>query len=451
MNSTPIITSSTAANTHYVSAARRNLQRLNIIRSIAIGGQCLSLYYFWQIENIGLPLSLLISTLALYTIIFLFSSWRCRWPKNITEPEFFGHLLMDIGFFTTLLYFSGGASNPFVSYYLVPISIAAATLSNRYTWSVTILSVIAYSCLLKFNYPIQALAPDIDPHAQHAAMSENEKGINLHILGMWANFLVSAVLITYFVVQMANELRRQEQRLVEQREDQLRDEQVLAVATLAAGTAHELGTPLNTMQILLDEIEASQINANTPSELIKDISTLRQQVITCRATLRQLVATAQLNSSQQSHSESASEYFDSLFENWLVMRPDVNVTMTTVADLPNINVNYTPTMAQALQNLLNNAADASPSQVDVELNWNHQCVELKIRDYGEGINPELLEQMGQAFVSSKSDGLGIGLFLAKSAIARFGGTLTIDNANNPSGVITRVSLPLQQLLPSIAR
>ena len=186
------------------SAARRNLQRLNIIRCIAIGGQFLALYYFWVVEDIGLPGNILTTILLMYSAVLAISSWRGHWRLPITELEFFGHLLVDIAFFTALLYFSGGASNPFVSYYLVPISIAAATLPSGYGWLIAALSLGAYSGLLQYNYPVAALSPH---HGHHGSESG---GINLHLIGMWANFLVSAALITFFVARMAVELRRQE-------------------------------------------------------------------------------------------------------------------------------------------------------------------------------------------------------------------------------------------------
>lgn len=132
---------------------------------------------------------------------------------------------------SVLLYLTGGASNPLVSYYLVPVSIAAATLARQLSWAVAGLAFACYSLLLVWYRPVAALAP---------AMHHGD--VNLHVLGMWANFAVSAGLISYFLVNMATELRRQQQHLTRQREEQLRDEQLLGIATLAAGAAHELGT-----------------------------------------------------------------------------------------------------------------------------------------------------------------------------------------------------------------
>lgn len=411
------------------SAARRNLRWLNIIRGIAIGGQFFALYYFWGVKNIGLPGTILTTILLIYAGVLIISSWRSYWRQPITETEFFGHLLVDIVFFTALLYYSGGASNPFVSYYLVPISIAAATLRWRFSWLMTLLSLAAYTGLMLHNYPIPALSPNQTHHL-------GDQRINLHIAGMWATFVISAVLITYFVVKMAHGLRQQEALATQQRENQLRDDQVLAVATLAAGTAHQLGTPLNTMQILLDEMQAQPQNQNTGA----DLETLRQQVQECRKTLQRLVATAELTSDAQAQPQDLRHYFNNLFVNWRVVRPDVEADIQIGCHSPRATAYFPPTVAQSLQNLLNNAADAS-QKVDVRLKWTAQQAELNIRDYGPGISNAMAEHPGKPVISSKPGGLGLGLFLTHTALNRIGGKVTLTNAPD-GGAVTKAIIPL---------
>jgi two-component system sensor histidine kinase RegB len=423
-----------------ISAARQNLRQLSIIRNIALGGQLLALLFFSQIQTIGLPVNILSVILAFYALIIIATWWRSFQKPAITEPEFFGHLLMDILFFTALLYFSGGASNPFISYYLVPISIAATTLPTRYTWSVALLSLGAYSWLLGNHFPIPALAP-MSEHGHHSSSN------NLHIMGMWCNFAVSALLITYFVTRMASTLKQQEIKLAQQREDQLRDEQVIGIGTLAAGTAHELGTPLNTMKILVDEMqhEPSDSNASNfhPSDFKEELTILQQQIEQCRTTLKQLVATAE-TSTDSLEVKPAREYFDKLLERWQVMRPKTQANIYYADNLPECTIRFHPTIAQSLTNLLNNAADAS-SEVDVNLSWNTKAVQLSIRDYGKGITSEQLETLGQPFNSDKPDGMGLGLFLTQASVNRYGGEVSISPADD-QGTLTQVVLPLEVTL-----
>lgn len=423
-------------DTLIISAARQNLRQLSIIRNIALGGQLLALLFFSQVQDIGLPVITLSTVLALYGIVIAATWWRSFQSPAITEPEFFSHLLIDILFFTALLYFSGGASNPFVSYYLVPISIAATTLPLRYAWSIALLSLGAYSWLLVNYLPIPALSPALEQGHHHDSSN------NLHILGMWCNFVVSALLITYFVTRMASTLKQQEIKLAQQREDQLRDEQVIGIGTLAAGTAHELGTPLNTMKILVDEMrgEISDEIRDEKTDLDDDLSILQQQIEQCRTTLKQLVTTAE-TATDSLEVKPIREYFHKLLERWQVMRPKTQANIHYADNLPECKTSFHPTVAQSLTSLLNNAADASPEQVDVALSWDTKTVELSIRDYGEGITQKQQETLGKPFHSEKPDGMGLGLFLTQASINRYGGEVTISPAEG-RGTLTRVVLPL---------
>jgi two-component system sensor histidine kinase RegB len=377
------------------------------------------------VEDIGLPVLMLALVLSLYALVIATTWWRTFRQPPITPLEFFCHLLVDILFFTALLFFSGGASNPFISYYLVPISIAATTLPLRYTWAITILSLAAYSWLLNFYLPIPALAPG----HHHDGVS------NLHILGMWLNFAVSAGLITYFVTRMARTLKQQEEQLTTQRENQLRDEQLLAIGSLAAGTAHELGTPLNTMKILVDEMVADQSDSHD------DLKILQQQIEQCRLTLKQLVATAE-GTTDGGEKIALRSYFDRLFERWQLMRPGVQANIHYPDNLPDIHVRLHPTIAQSLTSLLNNAADASPDRVDIQVRWNLQNIELCIKDYGAGVAPQLRGRLGKAFTSNKPEGMGLGLFLTRATLQRYGGSITIKPGRK-SGSETKVILPIQ--------
>src|SRR5690606_5688492 len=171
------------------------------------------------------------------------------------------HLLTDCALLTAMLYLAGGATNPFVSWYLVPIAIAAATLPIRSTALLTGLCLLAYPVLMTSYLPLAILSPQQEvlalhdmaggelSHPQHAMHLAMDSGVNWHLAGMWLNFGLSALLITWFVTRMAAELRHQQAELAAIREQHLRDAQLLGIVTLAAGTVHELATRLSTMAI----------------------------------------------------------------------------------------------------------------------------------------------------------------------------------------------------------
>ncbi len=413
--------------------ALQNLQGLSLIRGLALVGQALALAYFSLIKPIDLPVVAISLVLSIYGAITAATWVRSKKPVPIVDNEFFIHLLVDIMFFSALLYLSGGASNPFISYYLIPISIAAITLPRRLTVATALAALLCYSWLLNNHITVQALAPMADAHGSHSSAG------NLHILGMWANFVISAVIITYVISRMAQTLRLQQQRIAEQREHQLRDEQLLAIGTLAAGTAHELGTPLNTMKIISDELIASQSQPNA------ELSLLQSQIELCKTTLRRLLTTAEQSQSSQLQPQLLTHYFSSLVERWQLMRPSLKASIQMAEHYQ--SATFHPTIEQSILNLLNNAADVSPEKVEVDIDWDDKQAQISIRDYGAGLQAEDIDHLGQAFVTNKRDGLGLGLFLSQATLTRFGGKVSLQNAPS-GGTVTQIVLPLNNPAPA---
>jgi two-component system sensor histidine kinase RegB len=412
------------------SASRHNLFRLGLIRTVVITGQGLALAYFSLINPIGLPTSTIALVLAIYASITIATANRGRVNIPITNREFFVHLLVDIFFFSTLLYLSGGASNPFISYYLISISIAAIVLPPLYTGVIALTTLLCYSLLLSFHIPVSAIAPH--------DMGHSMAGNNLHIWGMWANFVISAAIITYFVSRMASELKLQQQKIAEHREQQLQDEQLLAIGTVAAGTAHELGTPLNTMKLLVDEMLIQQ--KKNP-----DLDLLSQQIDQCRTTLKQLQTTANESSAEVYSPQLLHIYFGQLFERWQLMRPELKTTISFAdCPAPAPELKFHPTIAQSILNLLNNAADASPESVDVSISWTDTEIEIQIKDCGEGFDTA---NIIEPFSSSKPTGLGLGLFLSQSTVTRFGGSVNLQNLVD-GGTLTTINLPINLTVKS---
>ena len=255
---------------------------------------------------------------------------------------------------------------------------------------------------------------------------------------MWLNFGLSAGLVTFFIYKMAHALRNRDKALSRTREAALRNEQVLAVATQAAGTAHELGTPLSTMAVLLNEMYQ---DAPNDSPLQQDIAILRQQVDVCKSRLQHLVATADRRRMAEPEILDAELWLAAVVQRWLVIRPDVSHFFDVAEKRGRPWLAVDATLDQALTNLLNNAADANPEQIAIRLDWQDESVVIDIRDHGPGIAMSIADQLGDTFISTKSKGMGIGLFLTHATINRFGGGVSLYN-HPEGGTLTEVTLPL---------
>jgi two-component system, sensor histidine kinase RegB len=404
-----------------------NLRSLLVMRSVALLGQIGVLVYVLSASRTTQNLTGLVISLVLLALITAASLWRStnRWP--VTDQEFFAQLLIDVLGWTSLMYFSGGANNPFVSYYIVPLVVSAAVLPWRYTWLITGLSLTGYSLLLYYYLPFPLFTP-------HAGMNH---GSNVHILGMWFNFLFSAGLITYFVVRMATTLRRQERETVARKEDKLRNDQIMAVAGLAAGTAHELGTPLSTISVLVEEMAADD---SLGPQSRDDLDLIQQQLQQCKNILQALSRTAQLSSIDEQQRLDVAAWVAQTIDHWAVRRPQVayHFNCDSSGTPPSLNVDLT--LGQALENILNNAADAGGDSLEITLDWNHSDVRIAVRDHGSGIDPALLEDLGKPVIQASEHGLGLGLMLSHATVERYGGRIELHNASD-GGTIATLYLP----------
>lgn len=422
----------------------RNLRRLAGLRVIEVFGQMGVIAIAVYGVGIALPTASLLALTAGLALAAMFTWWRTRQPWPVTEAELAGHLLFDIGVLTGLLYFSGGSTNPFVTLYLIPLSIAAAMLPMIYTWVVAGATLVCYTGLLFLHLPLLqgpgsfAFLARLFPggmsgeHDAHGAQAD----FNLHVLGMWFNFALSAVLIAWFVARMAQSLRERDQRLAAAREEALRNEQLVALGTLAAGAAHELGTPLSTMAVIASELERDHAQ---DAALGADLRLLRAQTERCKNILTSLTARAEVATCF-----ACEVYLRQLIEQWQLLRPQVKVSIHVAGTQPSPVLAVERTLDQALLNLLNNAADVSPQGIVLDGCWNAEKLTLEIRDHGPGISAAVAARAGEAFFTTKapSGGLGIGLFLANATIERFGGTVNLFNWEG-GGACVRVTLPLQ--------
>jgi len=236
---------------------------------------------------------------------------------------------------------------------------------------------------------------------------------------------------------MAKTLRRQEKHLQQNREDTLRDEQVLAVASLAAGAAHDLGTPLSTMRVLLTELESE---TSGDKSLNEDIKLLGTQVERCKTSLQSLVDTAQDQMANEEVVIQTPDFIEQLLDSWRSLRPEVKLAVDIADDVGGTSVQNTPSLAQALMNLFDNAAKVS-DLIEIAIMRDYRELRIVIRDHGPGVSEELLNQIGHSLLQQSEHGLGLGLFLTHATMERIGGSIQLEN-HPDGGSLTQVCVPL---------
>jgi two-component system sensor histidine kinase RegB len=422
----------TSADRTPEQTARRNYYRLFMLRNAEIAAIALGIAIATLFFGLTLPLPPLMTILALIVSVNLFTGYRLRTGSSFGNNEIFVLMLLDVAGLTGIFYYTGGASNPFVWFYLLPLMIAATILSRWQTWSMAVASVLCYTLLFFID------APDAGAHAHHEHGADD--GFAMHVLGMWLGFVMSAGFVAVIIVGMAHSLRERDRRLAEAREASLKNERLVALGTLAAGTAHELGTPLGTMAILASELE-QECTHTGDSELKRKMHIINNQIARCKDALSVLSASAGADRAEAGHRMQVRHYLDEVINTWKQQRPTTDLQVDIDSQAPYADILAERTLTQALINIMNNAADASPKDVALSATWTSEQLTIKVFDRGPGLSDEIVSQLGKAPVTTKRGGLGVGLYLAHATISRIGGDLAI-NRRTGGGTELCIRLPL---------
>ncbi len=438
-------------------SARQNLKWLFILRNLMILSEMILIVLSIYGLNIRLPEQPLWLVILSIIAVNVYTSMRLQTNDPVTELEIFSQLAIDVFAITALLYLTGGASNPITWVFLLPLIITAIMLHQSYVWYMVILTTSLYTALMAYNIPLPSIEPHMPDrnmiyaegtnfellHQAHAMSDSNY--FDLHIFGMWFGFVFSAGLVAYFVVELAKTLKLQERHLAEARENALRDERVIALGTLAASAAHDMGTPLGTIAIVAHELEQEYPIHRFP-DLHERLVIMQQQINRCKTALSVMSASAGEMRAESGSAMLLTDYIEEVINQWRTHKPTAKLSLF-IADGPQLPVKILAelTLTHSIINILNNAVEASPAKKGVEFHcwWDTEHAIIKIQDFGPGLPPDLLNFAGKQPVVSKKRGLGVGLFLAYSTINRLGGKINLYNCES-GGACVEITLPLLQ-------
>lgn len=397
-----------------------NLERLLSVRVLLLLTVSLLIFGVHFGFRLSLPLWPLLAIIMALALLTSWSWWRLRQhPQRIREGELSGQLMVDVAGLTALLYFSGGWTNPLVSFYLVPIAVAVIMLDRLTTWIITVATMLGYSLLILYHQPVVATE-------QH-----HLDAFTLHVAGMWMTFVLAGGLIAYFGTSMVNMLRSREQALAAEREENLRHEQIIGVATLAAGTAHELSTPLGSIAVIASELADAAEGYHR-----EQLDLLLAQVAVCRETLGRLRLTA--SGEQGMAPISVVIFMEELRARLELYRPRSRLLLSCDGLGAAPEIRPEPTLQQALLNLLDNSAAVSEQPVECRLRWREDQLEIDILDRGPGFDG------AAASAREQSEGMGMGLLLANATIERLGGGVSLLERPG-GGAHVAIRLPLGSL------
>jgi two-component system sensor histidine kinase RegB len=411
-------------------AGRKNMLLLIQLRWIAVAGQIATMIFVERALGISLPLMPMAIVVTALVALNLGSLLWLRDGRETGDRGLLVALLLDVAALTAQLYFSGGATNPFTFLYLLQVTLAAVLLDTRSTWAVVAATCVAFALLTQFYRPLALPAGGSDL-------------FELHIIGMLVSFALDAALLFIFVTRITRNLRERDARLAALKQQAAEEDHIVRMGLLASGAAHELGTPLASLAVILGDWHRMSAIASNP-ELLEEVEEMQAAVKRCKSILTGVLLSAGEARGEAPRVTTVNTFVNELVEEWRAARSPQSLDYTNAlgADLPIVSDS---TLKQVVFNVLDNAYDSSPAWVGVFVGRDGDTLVIRVSDRGPGFAPEMLAQFGKPYQSSKGKpGGGLGLFLVVNVVRKLGGGVSASNRPEGGASVT-LKLPLAAL------
>jgi len=418
------------------AAGHKNMRLLIQLRWIAVVGQITTIAFATLVMNIELRLPAILDVLACLIAFNIASQLRWHESKVVSNNELVLALLVDVASLTAQLYLTGGTTNPFVFLYLLQVILGAVLLEVWSTWAIVAVTSLCLAGLAIFAKP---LALPVD----HAL------GIfSAYVQGMLICFSLIASLLVFFITRITGNLRAGAAQLADMRQRAAEEEHIVRMGLLASGAAHELGTPLATLAVILGDWRRMPEFGKNP-ELLEEIGEMQNQLQRCKAIVSGILLSAGEARGESSARTTINCFLDELVREWRSSRAVaafefVNRIGADIGD--DQSVVFDSTFTQAVCNLLDNALEASPAWVHMEAACEREALVIVVSDRGPGFAPAMLADFGKPYQSTKGRaGSGMGLFLVVNVARMLGGTVTAHNLP-PGGAAVTLTLPLAAIV-----
>ncbi|MFN4043367.1 MULTISPECIES: ATP-binding protein [unclassified Limnobacter] len=410
----------------------KNMLHLIHLRWLAVGGQIATILVATWGFGIQLPLFNMLAVMVCLIAFNIGSHLRWHEERVVSNRELFLAMLVDIASLTAQLYFTGGINNPFVFLFLLQVILSAVLLRAESTWLVVAITTLCLAFLSIVNKPL------VWP------LNSTYKLADLYATGLVICFVLNAALLVIFITRIGRNLRAGDAALASLRQRAAEEEHIVRMGLLASGAAHELGTPLATMSVVLGDWKRMPQFSKDPA-MLEEIEEIEGQLLRCKSIVSGILLSAGETRGESSSKTSLNEFFESLVEEWESSRPAQYFEYTNSID-EEFTVAFDSTVKQMVFNVLDNALEVSPNWLRFEVSKNQEQLFLAVADQGPGFRADILEQVGTPYNSSKGrPGGGLGLFLVMNVARTLGGTLTVNNRKE-GGAEVVIALPLNAMI-----
>ena len=387
------------------------------IRWIAIFGQVLAILFVSFIIKIQIPFFEALTIILLSVAVNFYSYYEERKNKSISNTKAFLYLLFDTLQLGFLLFLTGGIINPFSILILAPVITSASYLPALMTVILSTISIIII-IILNFNYIPLDLGPKFFLP-------------NLYSFGLVAALIITVIFIAIYAYLFASSSRKISNALSVSKLQILNQKKMTEVGSLSAAAAHELGTPLNTIFLILNDL-LKEKKLIDDKNIVKDIELLKSQADRCKEIL-------------QSFSKNPLKLKDKFLEkvkisdlikiNFDKFNKNKNLILKINPKDSEPEIVYKDEIMYALGNIIQNAILYSINTTTVELNYKKKIVKITISDDGSGFSKDIIDKLGEPYVSKNNQGMGLGIFIAKNLIENMGGSLDFYNSKDDKAVV----------------
>lgn len=416
-------------------AGRRNMLLLTHLRWFASLGQLVTILavHFWL--GVNLPIGPMITVLAGLALLNILTLIVLAGRHAVANWELLLALLVDLAALAAQLYMSGGASNPFAPIGLLQVVVGAVLLEAWSSWVLAAMHSLAFGLLTIYYRPLEL------PLEHTSSLAP------IHIFASWLNFVLVAVLLVFFVTRIGRNLRMRDASLAEMRQQAAEEDHIVRMGLLASGAAHELGTPLSSLAVIIGDWRKRPDFAANRS-LIEDITDMQIAVARCKEIVGGILYASGEARSEGLERTTLRKFIKSVADQWTLQHPALLRFDDRLTENPAIVADRT--LAQIVTNVLDNAAEADSTLVELTAETKKGNLLLAVRDDGSGFPSEMLRNLGAPYHSSKDRrGAGLGLFLAVNVMRKLGGSIEIRNGRIRGALVT-LSIPLDALALSDA-
>ena len=387
------------------------------IRWIAIVGQLTTLFTIFFVFNFTIPLTECLIVVALSILVNFYSYFIQRGNPTLTDKKTFLFLLFDISQLVGLLFLTGGVFNPFVVLILAPIIISASYLSALWTILLSLYSILLI-LIINFNYiPLNWEQNFITP--------------TIYNIGIIIALIITIIFIAIYAYLFASSARKISRALTATELKLSNQKKTTEVAYLSAAAVHELSTPLNTIFLVLNDLLKEKILI-TNSVLIKDIELLKSQAERCKEILLRLSKNPQ---NLKDNFFEKIRIIDLIKLNFEKFNDNKKLILNNDSFNKESKILFKDEVNYALGNIIQNAILYSKVEIKIFLKINKNLFTIRIEDDGDGFSRDVLDKLGEPYISKNKKGMGLGIFIAKNLIENMKGNIIFYNSNNNGAVV----------------